>query len=434
MSDYDMTFAKHLADGDVFDAIFGAEDDNRMMDSILKESEDVRDFNKIEDGNGQIGGGKGIGSDLGPNHDANKPTDDSSDEDIISAVGGETLKNGGQLNSGSNAGGTVKDGGMINDFLVNGEDRYAADHTSFKEALDYLLAEADEDIAAAEGIPEDPEAEVQGAGEVEDVPATGSGDMVDAFDTSDEDDDEIPDNRDVVDARLVDQDGAGAECGGAGCGASGSCREGYLGIFESDDERCNKGIEDCNGKIGGGKGIGSDLGPNHDTTNKPADDSSDEDIISAVGGEDLKDGQLNSGSDADAKPQDGGMVKDFDVAGDSKDATADSFEESMLFDDLDSFFIEETETDQGNNNNNNNAHQNEVGEENEGRAQDKLDKELEEGYLGYFEASVADLEKDDDADDSILDAVAGSDDGPASDADVNRLNADEDDDLMDSVL
>lgn len=423
MSDYDMTFAKHLADGDVFDAIFGAEEDNRMMDSILKESEDVRDFNKIEDSNGQIGGGKGIGSDLGPNHDANKPTDDSSDEDIISAVGGETLKNGGQLNSGSNAGGTVKDGGMINDFLVNGEDRYAADHTSFKEALDYLLAEADEDIAAAEDIPEDPEAEVQGAGEVEDVPAT-DGDMVDAFDTSEEDE-EVPDNSDVVDARLVDQDAAGAECGGAG-----SCREGYLGIFESDDERCANGIEDCNGKIGGGKGIGSDLGPNHDTNNKPTDDSSDEDIISAVGGDDLKDGQLNSGSDADAKPQDGKMVKDFDVAGDSKDAVDDSFEEAMLFDDIDSFFMEETEEDQSNNT----AHQNEVGEENEGKAQEKLDKELEEGYLGYFEASVAALEKDDDADDSILDVVAGSDDGPASDADVNRLNADEDDDLMDSVL
>ena len=83
MSDYDMTFAKHLADGDVFDAIFGAEDDNRMMDSILKESEDVRDFNSIEDGNGKIGGGKGIGSDLGPNHDANKPTDDSSDDQLV---------------------------------------------------------------------------------------------------------------------------------------------------------------------------------------------------------------------------------------------------------------------------------------------------------------------------------------------------------------
>ena len=66
MSDYDMTFDKKIVDDASFDTIFGGEEDNHLLDLVLKEDsetfgKDVRDADAVEDGLGAIGKGEGLG-------------------------------------------------------------------------------------------------------------------------------------------------------------------------------------------------------------------------------------------------------------------------------------------------------------------------------------------------------------------------------------
>jgi hypothetical protein len=118
MSDYDMTFDKKIVDDKSFDTIFGGEEDDHLLDLILKEDADAfnideRDPEGVEDGLGKIGAGKGLGSDVGPDHDENKPTDDTSDIDILVSTD-KDLKSNDQLNVSDTTGEKVHDGGMVN--------------------------------------------------------------------------------------------------------------------------------------------------------------------------------------------------------------------------------------------------------------------------------------------------------------------------------
>ena len=421
MSEYSMTFAKKLVEDETFDTIFGAEEDDRLIDCILKEDDefikDERDTDKIEDGTGAIGKGDGLGSDIGEDHEtkgADAPKEDTSDQDIIGKEGGETFKKGGQLNAGDNAQGTdMKDGSTVSgDLHVAGD---SADETdkAFEEAFNALMEEADNDIKAAdeledakpsdhseksvkEGIdcvgPNCPNAQPPVAPAAAPVPVAtppvadpapsyndsvvgddtdSSDNLIDALDSDEDYDDTDSDYEDQVEDIVQD-------CG-QNCAPTAAPHE-DADVSEADNRDADK-VEDGTGAIGKGDGLGSDIGPGHDE-NKPSDDTSDEDIIAAAGGETLDKGdQLNAGDNAQGKVEDGGevCVKTPDcarVAGDDSKSADDSFKEAS-----------------------------------------KLDN----------------IEDSEDIDDEIIDSVDKTDDGEASEELVNDLNSDDDDDLMDLV-
>ena len=373
MSNYDMTFDKKIVDDASFDTIFGGEEDNHLLDLVLKEDSDAfnideRDPESIEDGIGAIGKGDGLGSDLGPGHDENKPADDSSDQKVL-VNNDKDLKANDQLNVSDTTGGKVEDGDTVNtndvhasgtDELVGNDpipcERHLDDNLdkisntvdSFDEAAKRLLEEfgddelPEEDVAptttpvepapAPEAPATAPVATPADAPVPADVPPTTPDAEVPAP-VAPASDAGVPSDMDLLDTDPVP---APAEAVPAD--------EQTMTIEDLDeasepvdpDDVNDKvdfgGVEDKSGKIGAGDGLGNDLGPDHDTANKPKDDSSDEKVLPNDDKE-LKNDQLNTSDEAGAsKVEDGGMVKDFANAGEDGEAADDSFKEASVED------------------------------------------------------------------------------------------------------
>ena len=100
------------------------------------------------------------------------------------------------------------------------------------------------------------------------------------------------------------------------------------------DDPDTDGVEDGLGDLGKGTGLGSDLGPDHDSkgSEAPKDDASDEDVLAKAAGETLNKGdQLNAGDNAQAgKVEDGDQVEgDLHTAGDNADAADKTFEQAF---------------------------------------------------------------------------------------------------------
>ena len=373
MSDYDMTFDKKITADQTFDTIFGGEEDNHLLDLVMKEDADAfnideRDPESIEDGLGKIGAGDGLGSDVGPDHDANKPSDDSSDQKILTTD--KELKANDQLNVSDTTGEKPEDGDTVDtnnvhaagtDELVGNdpipeEDKIGdnlekiADKTdSFDEAMSKLLEEVGDDelpseepevapaTAPAEPVPA-PEVPVAAPADAP-VPAPAEPVAPDA---------EVPapvapaSDAGVSDMDLLDTDPVDSP-------EEGCCKEETEEEPESadvedldeavlEDEVNDKvdfgGVEDKSGKIGAGEGLGNDLGPDHDTDNKPKDDTSDEKVTPKDDIE-LKNDQLNTSDEAGAsKVEDGDTVdpKDAANAGEDGKAADDSFKEASVED------------------------------------------------------------------------------------------------------
>lgn len=345
MGDFNNNFAKKLLEDEDFDTIFGAEEDDDLM-SCLEADEfikDERDNKDIEDGIGAMGKGSGLGSDLGTDHEtkgAFSAKNDTSDEDIISAVGGETFDKGGQLNAGDNAQGKITDGSTVkDDFRVAGDNTNAVDK-EFAEAYKFIMEEL-QDMPIAPDEDGQPAVPAPYENPTDDIP---EGDIVNALlDSDDEDDDDDDDFEDSYDAN---NSGATATVTVQGSTSyNNESADLILQLLEGDvdeddvrEERNTNGVEDK-----GSDNLGDDLGPNHDEK-KPSDDSSDEDILAAVSGETLKRGdQFNAGDNAQSKITDGGSTKFCTpdcarVNGDDSDSSDDSFKEataSQLEDDED---------------------------------------------------------------------------------------------------
>ena len=377
MSDYYMTFDIKITADQSFVTIFGGEEDNHLLDLVLKEDADAfnideRDPESIEDGIGAIGKGEGLGSDVGPDHDANKPADDSSDQKVLTTD--KELKADDQLNVSDTTGEKPEDGDTVNtddvhasgtdelvgndpipeeDKLSDNLEKIADKVDSFDEAMTKLLEEVGDDelpseepevapaTAPAEPVPAPEIPVAQPAPEAPaDVPVPAPAEPVAP-------DAEVPapvapaSDAGVSDMELLDTDPVDSP-------EEGCCKESDT---EEDDESADVedldeavledevndkvdfgGVEDKSGKIGAGEGLGNDLGPDHDTDNKPKDDTSDEKIV-AKDDIELKKDQLNTSDEAGAnKVEDGGMVKDFDNAGEDGKAADDSFKEASVED------------------------------------------------------------------------------------------------------
>ena len=361
MSDYDMTFDKKITADQTFDTIFGGEEDNHLLDLVMKEDADAfnideRDPESIEDGLGKIGAGDGLGSDVGPDHDANKPSDDSSDQKILTTD--KELKTNDQLNVSDTTGEKPEDGDTVDtddvhaagtDELVGNDpvpcekhlddalDKVTDKVDSFDEAMSKLLEEVGDDelpseepevapaTAPAEPVPA-PEVPVAAPADAP-VPAPAEPVTPDAG---------------VSDMDLLDTDPVDSP-------EEGCCKEETEEEPESanvedldeavlEDEVNDKvdfgGVEDKSGKIGAGEGLGNDLGPDHDTDNKPKDDTSDEKVTPKDDIE-LKNDQLNTSDEAGAsKVEDGDTVDPKDAANVGEDGKAadDSFKEASVED------------------------------------------------------------------------------------------------------
>lgn len=417
MSNYDMTFDKKITADQSFDTIFGGEEDNHLLDLVMKEDADAfnideRDPESIEDGIGAIGKGEGLGSDVGPDHDANKPSDDSSDQKILTTD--KELKANDQLNVSDTTGEKPKDGNTVDtddvhaagtDELVGNDpipcERHLEDELdkmknnvdSFDEAMTKLLEEVGDDelpseepevapaTTPAEPVPA-PEVPVANPADASvpapaepvapdaEVPApvapasdAGISDM-DLLDTDPvdspeegcckEEADESEASVEDLDATPVDEDAntdkmkdnlakmkamqASADAANKKAGdAIDSANKKFLNHEAALEDEVNDkvdfgGVEDKSGKIGTGEGLGNDIGPDHDTDNKPKDDTSDEKITPKDDIE-LKNDQLNTSDDAGAsKVEDGGMVKDFDNAGEDGKESDESFKEASVED------------------------------------------------------------------------------------------------------
>lgn len=386
MSDYDMTFAKKLLSEEDFDTIFGAEEDDRLMSALKEEADefikDDPETDGIEDGLGDLGKGTGLGSDLGTDHastGAEAPKDDTSDEEVLAKVAGDTLDKGDQLNVGDNAqGGKIEDGDQVEgDLHVAGDNADAADKT-FEQAFQEAYAALMEDVEAELGL--EPDAGGVEVPPVEEAPALPA---VEEPPVAAPVADEIPNaTGNYTDALDLDDDEDAAvfdDCGAACNKPAGNPMPPVQEEAEvAKEERDPSKVED--GK--GAENLGDELGPDHDNNgvSKPADDSSDEDIIGALAGETLNNkDQLSAGDNAQGKIEDGDQVSgDLRVAGDDDKASDDSFKEA---------------------------------------AEEELSKEDPDG-----------------AEDDVIDAAqAVSDEGEASDDVVNSLIADEDgdEDLID---
>lgn len=385
MSDYDMNFAKKLLSDEDFDTIFGAEEDDRLMSALKEEADefikDDPDTDGVEDGLGDLGKGTGLGSDLGTDHEtkgAAGAKDDTSDEDVLAKQAGETFSKGDQLNTGDNAQGQIKDGSQVSgDLHVAGDNADPVDKTfeqAFEEAYQALMEEVNEELG------EDPDGGAEMPPVQADVAAPAPAEV--APDTDPVEPEEPEDNPNatvnytdmLLDDEDDEEDAIFDDCGSA-CNKPAGQPQAPMVQEEGDVAR----EERDPGKVEDGKGsenLGDDLGPNHDGNgvSKPADDTSDEDIIAAVGGETLKKDQLNSGDNAQGQVKDGSQVSgDLRVAGDDDKSSDDSFKEA-----------------------------------------------------------AEDLEKDEQVEDDMIDAAnSASDDGEASDDVVNSLIKDEDGDEED---
>lgn len=435
MSDYSIPFSDKLLDDESFDTIFGGQEDDELMGCVMKEADefndDVRDTSGIEDGTGALGKGDGLGSDLGTDHaskGAEAPNADTSDQDVIAKDGGETLKQD-QLNTGDNAQGGKKDGGMVKDFRVEGEDQKESDDDfgktaamsddkveniegfkeadSFEEAYNALLKELEEEGLGADpadpaGVanPDSPASPVAVPPTVadsetpelpEEVPAVTpdapAGDMVDALDLEDDEDDSIMDT-------LVGEE---------------------ANVDDVAETRDNGAVEDKKED-----NLGDDLGPDSSHESKggdaPTDDTSDNAVIEKKDGEELKGDQLNSGDNAQGKVADGGMVKDFRPTGDCQGAADDSFGKQAP--------LKEGE-------NCENCDKKEEKPEKEDSVKESFDDFLEAAVMGFEEASddLDDIESEED--ELIADAKKTS---AKSEFSTAELNEDEDDDIMNAVM
>ena len=372
MSDYDMTFDKKITADQTFDTIFGGEEDNHLLDLVMKEDADAfnideRDPESIEDGLGKIGAGDGLGSDVGPDHDANKPSDDSSDQKILTTD--KELKANDQLNVSDTTGEKPEDGDTVDtddvhaagtdelvgndpipeeDKLTDNLEKIADKTDSFDEAMTKLLEEVGDDelpseepevapaTAPAEPVPA-PEVPVAAPADAP-VPALAEPIAPDA---------EVPapvapaSDTGVSDMDLLDTDPVDSP-------EEGCCKEETEEPESADVEDLDEavledevndkvdfgGVEDKSGKIGAGEGLGNDLGPDHDTDNKPKDDTSDEKVTPKDDIE-LKNDQLNTSDEAGAsKVEDGDTVDPKDAANVGEDGKAadDSFKEASVED------------------------------------------------------------------------------------------------------
>lgn len=373
MSDYDMTFDKKITADQSFDTIFGGEEDNHLLDLILKEDADAfnideRDLESIEDGIGAIGKGEGLGSDLGPDHDENKPADDSSDQKVLTTD--KELKANDQLNVSDTTGEKVEDGNTVDtkdvhasgtdelvgndpipaeDKLSDNLEKIADKVDSFDEAMSKLLEEVGDDelpteepevapaTTPAEPVPA-PEIPVAAPADAP-VPAPAEPVAPNA---------EVPtpvapaSDAGISDMDLLDTDPVDSPEEGC-CKEEAEEPEEPTDVNDLDeavleDEVNDKvdfgGIEDKSGKIGAGEGLGNDLGPDHDTDNKPKDDTSDEKITPKDDIE-LKQSQLNTSDEAGAsKVEDGDTVDPKDAANVGEDGKSadDSFKEASVED------------------------------------------------------------------------------------------------------
>ena len=345
MSDYDMTFAKKLLSDQDFDTIFGAEEDDRLMKALKEDGDFIKDdpdTKGVEDGYGDLGKGSGLGSDLGTDHEtkgADGAKDDTSDEDIIATISGETFGKGGQLNTGDNAQGGVKDGYQsTGDFHVAGDNADVVDKTfeqSFEEAYQALMEEVGEEYGEDMAY-DNPYGDVP--------PQYSDGNYTDALDDDEDyEDEEYP------------MDDCGAACNKpSGVPQQPSSFYGRPPVQQeegdvSHEERDSCGVEDCKGS----ENLGDELGPKHDNNgvSKPADDTSDQDIIDIVAGETLgKGGQLNTGDNAQGGVKDGNQASDnLRVAGDDDNAADKSFSEGV--DSLDDEQVEDNMIDDVKNSN-----------------------------------------------------------------------------------
>lgn len=418
MSNYDMTFDKKIADDKCFDTIFGAEEDSHLLDLVLKEDsetfgKDVRDPDAVEDGLGKIGGGEGLGNDLGPDHDANKPADDTSDQKVLTTDGKE-LKANDQLNTSDKAGGTdLKDGTTVNvkdvrpsetELVGNDpipDEKKIDDATEkfskidkFEEAMNNLLDEANGESPAEDSS--------KGENKEDEASASGSGCKSCKEDAPVEQPEEIPVAPAPVNAPpAVEEPPVAAPAASdvpsdedilnIGTGAPAEPEFTVDDLDAADVEEAAEPVntddvkdkvdpskvEDGLGKMGAGEGHGNDLGPGHDA-NKPSDDTSDQTVITKDDKE-LKQDQLNTADEAGAKAVDGGQVKDTSNVGEDHKSADDSFKEASI-------------------------------------------EDLEE-------ASVADLESSEADEDDVIDAVKGNKEGGVSVADLTA-DEDEEDEIL----
>lgn len=390
MSDYDMTFDKKIVEDKSFDTIFGGEEDNHLLDLVLKEDADAfnideRDPESIEDGLGKIGAGDGLGSDLGPDKDtANKPTDDSSDQKALTTD--KNLDKDDQLNISDTTGEKPEDGGMVDkkDMAAAGTDELVgndpipdeenltdalnkvADKTdSFDEAAARLLEEVGDDELPEEPAPEAPVAPttepVDPVAAPADVPVADTIDAVPAADAvpvpapeapvapdvatnvpvAPASDAGVPEDIDLLNTDPVADapaDVPADECGTACKKESADVTDFDTESFEEADDLIQNdkvdfnGVEDQSGKPGDDKeSLGAEAGPDNDTANAPKEDTSDAEVTPKDDQELKKDDQLNTSSDAGAnKVEDGGMVKDFANAGEDGKSASDSFKEASV--------------------------------------------------------------------------------------------------------
>lgn len=287
MSDYDMNFAKKLLDDEDFDTIFGAEEDNRLMKSILKEGEEdleaeVHDYDGVEDYSGKF--------------------DDTSDNDIIEKKD-TTLNKGDQLNIGQDSSANPKDGSQVSgDLRVDGDDFESSDSTfeaAFDEALKALMEEVDSELGDEDG-----EGEVSYDSEYEDEESDS--DLTDMLDDDEDDGSDAPlgdEDDDVIDA-----------CGAGGCD---KVKKEEANVVETRD---TDNIEDKSSD-----NLGDTIGPNHDNNgvSKAVDDTSDVDVIHPEKGSGLSKNGMGIGDNAGGSIKDGSQAKgDFHVAGDNDKAAA----------------------------------------------------------------------------------------------------------------
>jgi len=150
-----------------FDTMFGAEEDDKLIEAVLMMNEDAAQNDTKLPGEEELhqtadeATPKDIADELGPNHDADKPTCDSSDQEIIADDDEEALdlacpKCG------------VQDGGQDKKDPDNEEieDEIKANEKEIKEcaALRELLEEAETDLGDNDGLGEN-----KGLGDVDDM-------------------------------------------------------------------------------------------------------------------------------------------------------------------------------------------------------------------------------------------------------------------------
>ncbi len=134
-----------------FDTMFGSDEDDKLIEAVLslrEEGDALPDFEELHQTDDEAKP-KDLADELGPNHDENKPTADSSDQEIIADDDDEILdlacpKFG------------VQDGGQNKKEPDNTDitDEIEKNEGELSESLKSLLDEADTDLGDNEGLGE----------------------------------------------------------------------------------------------------------------------------------------------------------------------------------------------------------------------------------------------------------------------------------------